>query len=134
MKFLLSLAFVVSIALAFGVPGVPDVPEVDIPEIEIPGMELLDEIQVKLDGLLSIADSLGTLIPDLVVLEDLSVKLEELRDTDPEIAELQANIDALHGELVSARDEIMVISDELEAELSTIQTTVDDFTEGLPVP
>ena len=134
MKFLLVPVLVASIALAFGVPGVPDVPETGIPDFEIPGMELLDEIQVKLDGLLSTADSLGTLIPDLMVLEDLSVKLEELRDTDPEIAELQVKIDALREELVSARDEIMVISDELEAELSTIQTTVDDFTEGLPVP
>ncbi len=134
MKFLLVPVLAVGIALAFGVPEAPDVPEVDIPDFEIPGMELLDEIQVKLDGLLSTADSLGTLIPDLAVLEDLSLKLEELRDTDPEIAELQAQVDALRAELVSARDEIMVISDELEAELSTIQTTVDDFTEGLPVP
>ena len=134
MRFLLTLAFVAGIALGFGVPGVPDVPDVDIPEFEIPGMELLDDIQVKLDGLLDKTGSLGTLIPDLAVLEDLSVKLEELRDTDPEIAELQAEIDALRGELVSARDEIMVISDELEAELGTIRTTVDEFTEGLPIP
>lgn len=134
MKFLLVPALVVSIALAFGVPGVPDVPDVDIPEFEIPGLEMLDEIQVKLDDLLGAADELGTLIPDLMVLEELSAKLDEYQDTDPEIAELQAKIDSFRGELVAARDEIMVISDELESELGTIQTTVDDFTEGLPIP
>ena len=133
MKSLLIIGFAVCTALAFGVPDVPDVPDADIPDIEIPGMELLDEVQVKLDGLVSQTDELRTLIPDLAALDNVSAKLEELRDTDPEMAELQAEIDALRGELVSAREQITSITDEIDAEVSTIRTTVDQFTEGLPV-
>ncbi|HPJ29182.1 MAG TPA: hypothetical protein PLM22_09630, partial [Candidatus Sabulitectum sp.] len=75
MKPILITAFTVCTAMAFGVPGVPDVPDADIPEIEIPGMELLDEVQMKLDGLIAQTDTLRNIIPDLAVLDDLSVKL-----------------------------------------------------------
>ncbi|MEA3267480.1 MAG: hypothetical protein U9P42_11155, partial [Candidatus Fermentibacteria bacterium] len=85
------LVFAVSLALAFGV-DVPDVPDTEIPDIEIPGMELLDELQLKLDGLLTETDALRDMIPDLEVLDELSLKLAELRDTDPELEALQAEV------------------------------------------
>lgn len=123
-------------ALSFGVPGVPDVPdvpEVEVPDIRIPGMELLDQLQVKLDGLLGETDGLRELIPDLAVLDDLSLKLSELRDTDPEAARLQEELDGLRGELVSARARIQEVSDEIRAEVGAMKSTVDQFTEGLPI-
>jgi len=136
MRSLFLTAFAVCTALAFGVPGVPDVPDVpdvELPDIQIPGMELLDEVQVKLDGLITETDALRDLIPDLGVLDELSVKLDELRDTDPEIAELQARVDALRGELVTAREQIQSVTDELDSQVNTIRTTVNDFTAGLPI-
>ena len=69
----------------------------------------------------------------LAVLDDLSVKLEELRDTDPEMEALQAEVDALRNELVEARAQITAVTDEIDAEVSTIRATVDQFTEGLPI-
>ena len=133
MKTIFLLALVAGTAVAFGVPGAPDVPDVDVPDIEIPGMELLDEVQLKLDGLLSETDALRDMIPDLTVLDELSLKLEELRDTDPEIAALQAEVDALRNELVGVRDEMQAISDNLNSELGTLKATVDEFTAGLPI-
>jgi len=120
--------------LAFGVPGTPDVPDVEIPDIEIPGMDLLDEVQIKLDEVISSTDVLGELIPALTTLDNVSAKLEELRDTDPEIAALQAELDELRGELAFARDEIQAISDNLNAEIGTIRDTINSFIDGLPIP
>jgi len=123
--------------LAFGVPGapdVPDVPDVEIPDIEIPGMDLLDEVQAKLDGVIESTDILGELIPALTTLDNVSAKLEELRDTDPEIAALQAELDELRGELTVARDEIQAISDNLNAEIGAIRDTINSFIDGLPIP
>ncbi len=134
MRSILLLVCIAGLSLAFGVPSVPDVPDTEIPDFEIPGMELLGEIQVKLDGLISQADELGDLIPDLAVLDELSLKLEELRDTDPELEALQAEVDALRDELVSVRSQMETISDDLQAEVSTVKATVDQFTEGLPIP
>lgn len=127
------LVFAVSLALGFGVPGVPDVPDVEVPDIEIPGMELLDEIQLKLDGLLTETDALRDMIPDLAVLDELSLKLAELRDTDPELEALQAEVDALRNELVGVREEMQAISDNLGSEIGTMKATVDEFTAGLPI-
>lgn len=133
MRSLILTALVACSAMAFGVPDVPDVPEGDLPDIEIPGMELLDEVQVKLDGIVEETDALRGLIPDLAVLDELSVKLAEMRDTDPEAEALQAEVDALRAELVAAREEIQAITDELDAEIGAVKTTVDNFTAGLPI-
>ncbi len=73
------------------------------------------------------------MIPELSVLDEISVKLEELRDTDPEIEMLQVEIDTFMGELVSAREEIQAISDDLQAEVGISQTTVDEFKDELPI-
>ncbi len=62
MKPILITAFAVCTAMAFGVPGVPDVPDADIPEIEIPRMELLDEVQRKLDGPIAQTDTPQTVL------------------------------------------------------------------------
>ena len=122
---------------AFGVPGAPDVPDVpdtDIPEIEIPGLEILDGIQLKLDELIAVTDSLVWLIPELSALDDVSLKLEELRETDPDIIGLQAEIDALRYELVEARLEIQSISDNINGEIGEVRTSIDTFRDGLPIP
>ncbi|MCD4706883.1 MAG: hypothetical protein K8S62_04010 [Candidatus Sabulitectum sp.] len=133
MRSIYMLVLIAGMALAFGVPGVPDVPDTEIPDFEIPGMELLDEVQLKLDGLLSETDALRNMIPDLAVLDELSLKLEELRDTDPELEALQAEVDALRNELVEARVEITAISDGFTAEVSSMKAVVDEFTAGLPI-
>jgi chromosome segregation ATPase len=130
MRVVLTLVLISSAAMAF---GVPDVPETEIPDVEIPGMELLDEVQVKLDGILDETTSLREVVPDLTVLDRLSVKLEELRDTDTELESLQAEVDALRNELVDARAEIQAVSDNLESEIGAVKTTVDEFTAGLPI-
>ncbi len=132
MKPFAALVLIVGGASAFAIPGVPDVPGLEIPDIRIPGMELLDELQEKLDGLIAETDVLCGLIPDLAVLDDLSAKLTELRDTDPEMAELQVELDALRERLVSARAVIQAYSDRVQAELGSLKTVVDDFSEGLP--
>lgn len=133
MKPLMIIIFAVGTVMAFGVPGVPDVPDATIPDFEIPGMELLDDIQLKLDGFILQADTLRNIIPDIAVLDEISVKLEELRDTDPEVASLQAEIDSFRDELVSARSEMQAISEDLQAEAGTLQETVDEFRAGLPI-
>lgn len=133
MRSLIALAFAACTAMAFGVPDVPDVPEADLSSIEIPGMDLLDQVQEELDGLIAQTDTLRNLIPDLAVLDELSMKLEELRDTDPELASLQAEVDALRDQLVDARAQITAVTDEIDSEISTIKATVDEFTAGLPV-
>lgn len=122
---------------AFGVPGAPDAPDVpdaDIPDIEIPGLEILDGIQLKLDELIAETDSLKWLIPELSVLEEVSVKLEELKETDPDVIGLQAEIDALRAELVDARSEIQMISDNINGEIGEVKTSIDTFRDGLPIP
>ena len=130
MRFLYLLAFVVSAALAFGVPGVPDV---DVPDIEIPGMELLDEVQLKLDGILSETEALRDMIPDLAVLDEVSLKLEELRDTNPEFEALQVRLDVLREDLSGVKAEMDAITDNLDSEIGAVRATMDDFTEGLPI-
>lgn len=132
MRSIYLLALIAGIAMAFGIPDVPEVSETEIPDFEIPGMELLDEIQLKLDGILSETDALREMIPDLAVLDELSTKLEELRDTDPELEALQVEVDALRGELIGVRAEMQAISDNLESEVGTVKATVDEFTAGLP--
>lgn len=136
MRSLVLAVFAAAVAFAFGLPGtpsVPDVPDVEIPDIQIPGMELLDQVQVKLDGLLEQTEVLRTAIPDLAVLDQLSVKLEELRDTDEEMASLQAEVDALRGELLEARAAITAVTDQIDSEVSVLRETVDQFTAGLPI-
>ena len=132
MRSIYLVALIAGLALAFGIPDVPDVPETEIPDFEIPGMELLDEIQLKLDGILSETDALREMIPDLTVLDDLSMKLEELRDTDPELEALQVEVDALRNELVRVRSEMQVISDNLDSEIGVVKDKMDVFTAGLP--
>lgn len=132
MRSIFLLVLIAGMAMAFGVPSAPDVPDAEISDFEIPGMELLDEIQVKLDGLISDTDVLKDMIPDLAVLDELSLKLEELRDTDPELEALQAEVDALRDELVAARAEMTAVSDGLIAEVSSMKAIVDEFTAGLP--
>ncbi len=105
-RFLLAAVIPAGCAMAFGVPSVPDMPDIpdaDISDIEIPVMELLDEVQVKLNGILSETDTLRTLIPDLAALNDFLVKLEELRYTDTELPEIQRVIDRLCSELEDAQ-------------------------------
>jgi|GEM_PF-2476564 len=110
-KYAIALMILVSGAFAFGGLDVPDVPDTDLPEIEIPGLDILDGIQAELDEVFALTDSLRWLIPELYVLDDVSAKLTELRETDPDIIGLQEELDALRAELVSARSEILEISD-----------------------
>lgn len=119
--------------MAFGVPDVPDVPDVDVPDIEIPGLDILDGIQVQLNELIASTDSLVWLIPELSALEDVSLKLEELRETDPEIAGLQAEIDALRGELLGARAQIEEISLRINSDIGAVTSSLNTFVEGLPI-
>lgn len=130
MRSLYLLAFVAGVALAFGVPGVPDV---DVPDFEIPGMELLDEVQLKLDGILAQSEALRDMIPDLAVLDELSLKLEELRDTNPEFEALQVRLDVLRDDLSGVKAEMDAITDNLDSEIGTVKATMDEFTEGLPI-
>ncbi len=123
--------------VAFGVPGAPDVPDVpdaDIPDIEIPGLEILDGIQLQLEELIAVTDSLEWLIPELSALEEVSAKLEEIRETDPDVIGLQAEIDALRAELVDARSEIQTISDTINGEIGEVKASIDTFLDGLPIP
>ncbi len=133
MRSLYLLVFVASVALAFGVPGVPDVPDVEVPDIEIPGMELLDDIQLKLDGILAQSEALRDMIPDLAVLDELSLKLEELRETDADVESLQLRLDALRDDLSGVKAEMDAITDNLDSEIETVKATMDEFTEGLPI-
>ena len=123
--------------VAFGVPGAPDVPDVpdaDIPDIEIPGLEILDGIQLQLEELIAVTDSLEWLIPELSALEEVSAKLEEIRETDPDVIGLQSEIDALRAELVDARSEIQTISDTINGEIGEVKASIDAFLDGLPIP
>ncbi|MEN8208647.1 MAG: hypothetical protein ABFR50_05270 [Candidatus Fermentibacteria bacterium] len=131
-KCVVVLVILVSGAFAFGGLDVPDVPDTELPEIEIPGLEILDGIQVQLDEINVIADSLQWLIPDLAILDDLSLKLTELRETDPDVIGLQEELDALRAELVSARSEIQEISDSITEPVAEVRESIDSFMDGLP--
>ena len=131
-KYAIPLMILVSGAFAFGGLDVPDVPDTDLPEIEIPGLDILDGIQVQLDEISALTDSLEWLIPELIVLEELSEKLTELRETDPDIIGLQEDLDALRAELVSARSEILEISDSITEPVQEVRASLDTFMEGLP--
>ncbi|OPL18446.1 MAG: hypothetical protein AVO35_03710 [Candidatus Aegiribacteria sp. MLS_C] len=120
--------------MAFGVPDVPDVPGVDIPEIEIPGLDILEGVQIQLDELITATDSLRWLIPELSALDDVSAKLDELAETDPDVLELQARVDGLRGELESARAEIETLTGGITEDVETVRTTLDTFVQGLPIP
>ncbi len=128
----IALTIIVSGAFAFGGLDVPDVPDTDLPEIEIPGLDILDGIQVQLDEISALTDSLEWLIPELIVLDDLSEKLTEMRETDPDIIGLQEDLDALRAELVSARSEIMEISDGITEPVEEVRASLDSFMDGLP--
>ena len=131
-KYTIALMILVSGAFAFGGLDVPDVPDTDLPEIEIPGLDILDGIQDQLDEIAALTDSLEWLIPELIVLDDLSEKLTELRETDPDIIGLQEDLDALRVELVSARSEIMEISDGITEPVTEVRESLDAFMDGLP--
>ncbi len=131
-KYAIALMILVSGAFAFGGLDVPDVPDTDLPEIEIPGLDILDGIQDQLDEIAALTDSLEWLIPELIVLDDLSEKLTELRETDPDIIGLQEDLDALRVELVSARSEIMEISDGITEPVTEVRESLDAFMDGLP--
>ncbi|MCK5117712.1 MAG: hypothetical protein KAR44_14040 [Candidatus Aegiribacteria sp.] len=131
-KYAIALMILVSGAFAFGGLDVPDVPDTDLPEIEIPGLDILDGIQAQLDEIAALTDSLEWLIPELIVLDDLSEKLTELRETDPDIIGLQEDLDALRAELVSARSEIMEISESITEPVAEVRASLDSFMDGLP--
>lgn len=131
-KYAITLMILVSGAFAFGGLDVPDVPDTDLPEIEIPGLDILDGIQAQLDEITALTDSLEWLIPELMVLDDLSAKLTELRETDPDIIGLQEDLDALRAELVSARSEILEISEGITAPITEVRASLDAFMDGLP--
>lgn len=133
-KIAVILMILVSGSFAFGLPDTPDVPDVDIPDIEIPGLDILDGILVQLDELIASTDSLVWLIPELSALDDVSAKLEELRDTDPDAIGLQEQIDSLRGELLVARSEIEEISDVITGDVEEVRSSLDTFMEGLPIP
>ncbi len=122
----------VATVLAFGVPDVPDVPDTDLPEIDIPGLDILDGIQVQLDELVSVTDSLQWLIPELSALDDVSAKLEELRETDPDVIGLQEELDALRAQLVDARAEIEEVTGSINDEVESVRSSLDTFVDGLP--
>lgn len=129
------LIVLVSSAFAFGgLPDAPEVPEADLPDIEIPGLEILDGIQVQLDELIAVTDSLAWLIPELSALGEVSAKLEEIRETDPDILGLQEELDALRSELVVARSEILEISGAITADIEEVRSSITTFREGLPLP
>lgn len=132
--FAVVLMVFVSGSFAFGLPDTPDVPDADIPDIEIPGLDILDGIQVQLDDLIASTDSLVWLIPELSALDDVSAKLEELRDTDPDVAGLQEQIDSLRGELLVARSEIEEISGAITGDVEEVRSSLDTFIDGLPIP
>lgn len=133
MKYAASVLLVAAMAVhGFGMPNVPDVPDVSVPEIEIPGMEILDAVLTRLDEIISSTDSLRWLIPELSTLDDLSAKLEELRETDPDIVGLQEELDALRTELFSAREEIVQITGTMTEEIQEVRSSIGVFVEGLP--
>lgn len=133
-RFALSILVLAAGAMAFGMPDVPDVPDVDLPDIEIPGLDILDNIQVQLDELISATDSLKWLIPELDALDAVSAKLEELRDTDPDVIGLQEEIDALRAELTVAREEIESVTGVITEDIQDVRSSLDTFVEGLPIP
>lgn len=128
-----SLMVLVSGALAFGLPDVPDVPDTELPNIEIPGLDILDGIQDQLDELITATDSLLWLIPELSTLDDVSAKLEEIRETDPDVIGLQEELDALRVELLFARSEIEEISGVITGDVEEVRSSLNSFMEGLPV-
>lgn len=131
-KFALSVIVFVAGAMAFGMPDVPDVPDVEVPEFDIPGLGILDEIQVQLDELVAATDSLKWLIPELAALEEVSLKLEEMRETDPDVIGLQEELDALRAELEVARDEIEAVTSVITDDVQQVRSSLNAFTEGLP--
>ncbi len=133
-KSAVSVLFIVTLAMAFGMPDVPAVPDVDIPDIEIPGLDILESVQIQLDELINATDSLKWLIPELSALDDVSAKLEELRETDPDVIGLQERIDALRGELEVARDEIEAVTGGITDDVQQMRTSIDTFVDGLPIP
>jgi hypothetical protein len=136
-NFAAPIFLIAALAMAFGLPDapdVPDVPDVEIPEIEIPGLDILDGIQVQLDELITATDSLKWLIPELSALDEVSAKLEELRDTDPDIIGLQEQIDDLRAELLVARDEIEAVTSVITDDVQEMRSSIDTFVEGLPIP
>jgi hypothetical protein len=136
-RFAMSILVLAACAMAFGMPDtpdVPDVPDVEVPEIDIPGLEILDQVQVQLDELISATDSLKWLIPELSALDEVSAKLEELRETDPDIIGLQESIDELRAELVVARDEIEAVTSGITDDVDEMRTSIDTFVDGLPIP
>ena len=124
----------VSSLFAFGTPSVPDVPDVEVPDVEIPGLDLLDGVQGDLDELVTSTDSLVWLIPELSTLNEVSAKLEELRETDPDIIGLQERIDSLRSELEVARSKIEEISDVINGKIQSVRSSIDTFLDGLPIP
>lgn len=120
--------------MAFGVPGVPDVPDVDVPTIEIPGLDILEGVQIQLEELIAATDSLRWLIPELSALDEVSAKLDELAETDPDVLELQVRVDELRAELVSARSEIESLTGGITEDVETVRTSLDSFVQGLPIP
>lgn len=131
-KFALSIIVIVSGAMAFGMPDVPDVPGVEVPDFEIPGLSILDDIQLQLDELVSATDSLKWLIPELAALEEVSVKLEELKETDPDVIGLQEELDELRVELEAARGEIEAVTSVITDDVEQMRSSLNAFTEGLP--
>jgi len=134
MKYLIaSLMVLACTALAFG-PDIPDVPDADIPDIEIPGLDILDGVQVQLDELVTATDSLAWLLPELSALEDVAAKLEEIRETDPDIIGLQERVESLRTELLIAKSEIEEVSDLINGEIEEVRSSIDSFMDGLPIP
>lgn len=136
-RFVMSILVLATCAMAFGMPDtpdVPDVPDVEVPDIEIPGLEILDQVQLQLDELIAATDSLKWLIPELSALEEVSAKLEELKETDPDIIGLQERIDALRADLVVARDEIEAVTGGITDDVEDMRTSIDTFVDGLPIP
>lgn len=133
-KLTITLMILVSGAFAFGLPDAPDVPDADLPEIEIPGLDILDGIQIQLDELIAATDSLAWLIPDLAALDDVSAKLQEMRETDPDVIGLQEELDALRGELVVSRSEILEISNVITGDIQEVRSSLNAFMDGLPLP
>jgi len=122
-------------AVAFGVPDPPDIPDIDLPDIEIPGLDIIADVQVRLDEIISSTEGLRDLIPELTVLDDVSTKLGELSESEvPGVTELRAEIDLLRAELTDARAEITALTDTIDGEMTEVKTSIDSFMDGLPIP
>ena len=132
--FVIAVIALPAAVLAFGTPDIPDVPDADIPEIEIPGLDILDQVQVELNELIAATDSLTWLIPELATLDEVSAKLEELRETDPDVIGLQEDLDALRAELTEAREELVEVQSLLTDDINEVNESLDTFMEGLPIP